>query len=327
MNSRVKNTVSWQDCQLAPVVFIEAKEAVLAERAMARLRELAVDQDSNVERTKLDAATYEAGQLTIHTSPSLFGEQRIVEINELEKSNDALLTDLLTYIQTPEDSAWVVLRHNGGQRGRKLITALKNTGFPHVLCPEVKSVSDKIALVKADAKRAKRRLTNDGARALVEALGSDVAELTSGLAQLMSDKKGTIDVETVNTYYSGKIEADGFRVADAAIAGREAEALTLARHAFETGTDPLRILSALMFKLRQLAKAGGAASRGGAKAIGMQQWQLRNAQRDLRNWSEVGLAYAITAVVQADAEVKGESRDPLYATERAIRRVCMCAGR
>ena len=34
------------------------------------------------------------------------------------------------------------------------------------------------------------------------------------------------------------------------------------------------------------------------------------------------LAQAITAVAEADAEVKGAGRDPVYAVERAVLRIC-----
>lgn len=42
------------------------------------------------------------------------------------------------------------------------------------------------------------------------------------------------------------------------------------------------------------------------------------AKRDLRGWSAQGIAMAISAVAQADTDVKGGSRDPGYALERGI---------
>ena len=49
--------------------------------------------------------------------------------------------------------------------------------------------------------------------------------------------------------------------------------------------------------------------------------QRRNAERIAGQWTNEALAAAILAVAQADAEVKGASRDPEFALERVILRV------
>ncbi|NKY39119.1 DNA polymerase III subunit delta, partial [Cellulomonas septica] len=46
----------------------------------------------------------------------------------------------------------------------------------------------------------------------------------------------------------------------------------------------------------------------------------------LRRWTPEGLAAAISSVAQADAEVKGEGRDPRFAVERAVLRVAASSG-
>jgi DNA polymerase-3 subunit delta len=40
-----------------------------------------------------------------------------------------------------------------------------------------------------------------------------------------------------------------------------------------------------------------------------------------RGWDDRGLATAITAVAQADADVKGAASDPAYALERMVLKV------
>lgn len=58
------------------------------------------------------------------------------------------------------------------------------------------------------------------------------------------------------------------------------------------------------------------------KELGMAPWQVDRARRELSGWSDDALAYAITAIATADAEVKGEARDPVYAVERAVLAIC-----
>ena len=59
-----------------------------------------------------------------------------------------------------------------------------------------------------------------------------------------------------------------------------------------------------------------------ASELKMAPWQVDRARRELSGWSDDALAVAIMAVARADAEVKGESRDPVHAVERAVLTIC-----
>jgi DNA polymerase-3 subunit delta len=170
-------------------------------------------------------------------------------------------------------------------------------------------------------RRAGRKVTPDAVRALVEAVGKDVRELAAACAQLIADTTGVVDETLVTRYHGGKVEATGFRVADAAVAGQSGEALRLLRHAIATGVDPVPIVAVLAQQLRQLVKVGSAGrgrSADVARDLGMAPWQVDKARRGLSGWGPEGLAESIQAVALADFEVKGGGRDPVYAVERAI---------
>lgn len=236
---------------------------------------------------------------------------------------DALLSDLLAYVGAADPEVSVVLRHNGGQRGKKLLDAIKASPYPVIACEAIKNAKDKSALVTADVRRAGRRIEPEAVGALVEALGSDVRELCSAVEQLLADTQGTVGVEHVRTYYAGRIEATGFTVADAAVAGNTPAAITALRHAIATGTDPVAIVAALAMKVRQLARVAAAGGRRmGPAELGMAPWQVDRARRELSGWSDDALAASILAVARADAEAKGASRDPVYAVERAVLTIC-----
>ncbi|SDM71866.1 DNA polymerase III subunit delta [Actinomyces ruminicola] len=315
---------AWDEVSLAPIVLIRAGEELLADRAVSRLLAQARQQDPATEVITVEAATYEAHQLDTLVSPSLFGEPKLVLVPALEQMTDALLTDLLTYVSAPAPDVAVVLRHNGGQRGKKLLDALTKSPYPVATIQAVKSPKDKAALVAADVRRAGRRMEPAAVGALVDALGTDLRELCSAAEQLIADTQGTITVDTVNTYYAGRFEATGFTVADAAAAGNVAKAVTALRHALATGTDPVPIVAALAMKIRQLARVAAMGGRRGltARDLGMAPWQAERARRELSGWSDDALAVAIQAVARADAEVKGASRDSVYAVERAVLTIC-----
>jgi DNA polymerase-3 subunit delta len=285
------------------------------------------EREPDAEVTRLEGAGYAGGTLGVVTSPSLFGEARVVVVEGVEQATDALITDALAYVAAPEQDVVLVLQHGGGQRGKKLLDAVRASGGPVIVCEPIKKDADKVAFATAELRRAGRRGDAAGVRALVEAVGADLRELAAACAQLASDTTGVIGADVVGRYYGGRIEATGFRVADAAIAGETGQAVALLRHALATGADPVPLVAALAAKLRVLAKV--AASRGrsasAVRDLGLAPWQVDRARRDLARWTPEGLAAAITAVAQADAEVKGAGRDPVFAVERAVLRVASAA--
>jgi DNA polymerase-3 subunit delta len=301
-------------------VLVTGPEEYLGIRAMDRVRSQVRAAAPDVEVTRLNAGSYEAGSLAMNVSPSLFGESKLIEVEGLESMNDAFLADALGYLQHPEQDAVLVLRHGGGVRGKKLLDAVKAAGWPVVDCQPLKKDAEKTAFVVAEFKAASRRIEPDAVQALVNAVGASLSELAAACSQLIADASTTVDAAMVDRYYGGRIEATAFKVADAAMAGNAPVALSTLRHALATGADPVPLVAALAAKLRTVAKVAGAQGSSAqiAKQLGMQPWLVEQAQRDVRRWTPEGLARSIQVTAEADAQVKGLSRDPVYAVEHAV---------
>lgn len=304
-----------------PLVLISGPEAVIADRALAGTLDELRAADPEVEVIRLAAESYEAGALAIHASPSLFGGSKCIVVADLDEAPDELQEDLLAFLAAPDPEVTLVVTHKSGQRGKKVLDTLKKSQARVLEAPAIKTDRDKTDFASHEFRAAGRRATPDAVRALIEAVGKDVRELAAACQQLVADTTGTIDEELVARYHGGKVEATGFKVADAAVAGNAGEALRLLRHALATGVDPVPIVAVLAQQLRQLVKVG-AAGRGRsadvARDLGMAPWQVDKARRGLAGWGPEGLAAAIQAVALADFEVKGGGRDPVYAVERAV---------
>ena len=304
-----------------PLVLITGPESILAERALASVvSELRVTAP-DLEVVRLQAATYEAGSLGVHASPSLFGGEKAMVVLDLDEAPDELQTDLLAFLAAPEPDITLVVTHKSGQRGKKVLDTLKKGGARVVEAPAIKSDRDKSDFAMHEFRAVRRRASPEAVRALIEAVGKDLRELAAACQQLISDTTGVIDEVLVEKYHGGKVEATGFRVADAAIAGNSGEALRLLRHAIATGVDPVPIVAVLAQQLRQLVRVGFAGrgrSADVARDLGMAPWQVDKARRALSGWDSEALARSIQAVAAADFEVKGGGRDPVYAVERAI---------
>lgn len=322
---RAGSAPSWDGDGLGldPVVLVRGAEQVLADRVVARVIALVRDADAGADVSRIEAAACSGGELAAAASPSLFGERRCVVVAGVETASEAFLADALTYLRAPEPDATVVLRHGGGQRGKRLLDSVAAGGHPVVACDPIRRDAEKAEFVVAEMRRARRRIEPDAVRAVLDAVGSDLGEIVAACAQLVADTDGTVTAKAVHRYYGGRVEATGFAVADAAVGGRGDDAIALLRHALATGVDPVPLVAALAVKLRTLAKVGAARGRGmdPVRDLGLASWQVDRARRELRGWTPEGLAAAISAVAAADSEVKGAARDPRFAVERAVLRV------
>ncbi len=302
---------------------------MLADRAIAAVIADVRSADGTVAVTRLSAANYATGALRAATSPSLFAEPGVVVIDEGEAMSDAFADDALAYAASPDPDVAVVLVHGGAVRGKKVLEAFRAAGAREFLCPAIKKESDALAFVEGEFSRAGRTTRPQAIRALVDAIGVDAAELSAACHQLMSDVTGVVSPDDVARYYGSRVNATGFAVADAAIAGKSGEALSLVRHALDTGTDPVPLIAALAVKIRTLAKVGASRGRGldPTRDLGLAPWQVERARRDLRLWTADTISHAIEILAEADAQVKGAGRDPRFAVERAVREIAGLAAR
>ena len=308
-----------------PYVLISGPESVLAERALDSTLEALRAGDPDLEVIKLFAEGYQSGMLSMHASPSLFGGTKAIVVLDLDEAPDEMQSDVLAYLAAPADEITLVVAHKGGARGRKILDILNKAGARVIDAPLIKSDGDKAQFVANEFRRQGRKATPRAVRALVEAVGKDLRELTAACTQLVADTEGLVDEALVETYQGGKVETTGFKVADAAIAGNAGEALRLLRHAIAAGDSPVPIVAVLAMQLRQMVKVGSA-GRGSsaqlAKTLAMAPWQIDQARRKLSGWDPEGVGRAIQAVAAADFEVKGGGRDPVYAVERAVLTIC-----
>lgn len=326
---RAGGTADWREVPIAPVVLLFGPEEYIASRALDGLRKKLRAQNPELELTTLDAGQYTSGKLGMIASPSLFSEPKLIEVSGLSAMSDDFLVDTLAYLKDPAPDVTLVLIHSGGTRGKKLLDALKAAGTPRVDCLALKKDQDKAAFVSSEFQLAKRRIDAQAVRALVAALGASLAELAAACQQLIADTTGMVDTAAVDKYYGGRVEATAFRVADAALAGNGPVALSTLRHALATGVDPVPLVAALAMKIRQVAKVHSARGSSAQLAgeLGMAPWQVDAARRDAGHWSGDGLIAAIKVLAEADAQVKGAAKDPVYAVERAVITIATSARR
>ena len=313
---------------VAPVTIVVGEEEFLVDRAV---RDLIKAADAGDVHDR-DGADLGPGELDSLTSPSLFGGGCVVVIRSAQDASKEVTAELAAYAASPAPDAALILTHAGGAKGKELLASVRAAGAQVIECPKVTRFTERLDFVRAEFRRAGRRADDAAARALLDAVGSDLRELAAACDQLAADadSEDRVDEGLVARYFRGRAEATGFAVADRAVEGHLAQALEQLRWALATGVSPVLICSALAQGVRLLGRVSSA-SRGASSAalaaeVGAPPWKIDVVRRQLRGWHAEGIARALHAVAEADAQVKGEAASADYALERAVRRIVAARG-
>ena len=278
----------------------------------------------------VDAADIDVAQLAELTSPSLFGDTRVLVVRAVQDAGKDVAAALAEVAGAEDPGASLVLVHAGGAKGKATLEALRGTGARIVDVPKIRSARDREQFVADEVRAAGGTISREAVTDLVAALGGDVRELATATVQLLADVGPKIEASHVAAYYRGRAESSGYAVADRAVEGDVAGALETLRWAAATGVDPVLVSSSLAANLRTIALVGSA-GRGSpdslAGPLGMPAWKIRRAQGWVRRWRPEALVEAVQAVATADADLKGAADDAMYAVERAVLTVASCAAR
>jgi DNA polymerase III subunit delta len=311
--------------KLGDVVLISGAELFLADRAVRSAIAsvtASAGRGHEIEVTDIPAADLTAGVFAELTGPSLFASERMLVLRGLENVSADFGPRLVEYAGQPAADVTVVLVHPGGQKGKALLDQLRKAGVTEIAAAAPKPW-ELPKFVAAEIRQLGGTVDEGASSALIDAVGHDLRALAGACSQLVSDAAGEpITAELIGRYFGGRAEVTGFAVADAAIAGRTEQALEQLRWAIDCGVPPVLLTSAMAAGLRGVAKFAsappGLREADLAKTVGVPPWKLKSLRQQSRGWTPGGLALAIKAAAQGDADVKGASGDAGYALERMV---------
>ncbi|WP_408896039.1 DNA polymerase III subunit delta [Nocardioides sp. R1-1] len=308
---------------LGRVILVTGKEEFLGARTVEDVKAVVRAHDPEAEFADSPAADLTLAALGEMAAPSLFSAVRCVVVRGLENLPEESVDGVLGYAAAPVEDVALVLVHGGGQKGSGVLTKLRKLPAVTEHKSEELRPSDYPGFVAAEVRRGGASIEREAADVLIEAIGRDLRSLAGAAHQLANDFPAErISEAQVRRYFGGRAEAKSFAVADAAFAGRDRVALEELRWALDSGTAAVLITSAFAGSARGLARLVGA-PRGMrdadlAREVGVPPWKLRSLRDQARGWTDAGLARAIRAVAQADADIKGAASDASYALERLV---------
>lgn len=308
----------------APLTLVVGDEEFLVSRAVDDLRHAALAADPATEVHELDGSAVEITELMQLLSPSLFGGRRLVLLRNAQDLPAAQQPVVLPQLLEVDPDCAVVVQHLGGAKGKAVLESTRKAKPVEISCAKLTRAEERADFLRGELKRFGGRISADGAAALLDAVGSDLREISAVTAQLIGDTGGNIDAAAVAAYHRGRAEVTGFAVADQAVIGNVAGALTNLRWALNVGVPSVVIADALADGVRTVARVIGAGPGDPfrlAPALGMPPWKVKRARGQSRGWAEPGLRRALGVVADLNADVKGNAADPEYALESAVRKI------
>ncbi len=304
-----------------PLLLLRGDEQLLVDRAISRVLTAARNLDPETERRDAAASGLSTGEFSDLVAPSLFAEPRVVVLRGVQEAAKELAAAVLDYVAAPADGVILVVQHSGAARNKPLADGLVKAGAAAITCAAITRPAERIEFVRGEIRAAGGTTTPAAVATLVDAVGTDLAELASAAGQLVADTGGRVDEAAVHRYYRGRADVSGFAVADLAVAGNIGGALEALRWALIVGEPAVRIADALAGGVRTIAKVAG--SLGGssqqlAAQLGMPPWKIDKARGPAKAWSAAGLAMAMGTVARLNGDVKGGAVDAEYALERAV---------
>ena len=314
------------------VHLVLGEDEFLAARARIKIvhdiRQSMANADS-LQVTTLKASEITQGELLDALSPSLFAEDRVVVLSNMDQAGQDAVDLALSAAVDPSPGTYLIVMHSGGGRSKSMVKKLEKVAVVHDAA-KLKD-RDRPNWVKQEFKNHKIQVTPDVIHALLEGVGSDLRELASAVSQLVEDTQGNVTVEKVRAYYVGVAEVSGFDIADSACAGQVSKAVASTRRALQLGTSPVALAAALSMKVGQIARLYSTRGRINgfelAKELGMPPFVVEKTAKVARNWSGDSVSEAVILMADLDAAVKGQSGDPEFAIESAVRKVAELARR
>ena len=288
---------------LGPVTMLWGEDAFL-------LRETALTMLGDIKATEVDAAEWEGGELQDLATPSLFGEPRALLVTDCRSLSKTALGELATYLRSPDPAAPLVLACTVAERGKppaaltKMVDPVGDTKQIQVPRKELE------AWLVQRAKGIGIELTPPAARALVQTLGEDLAQLAGALDQLgaaFEDRR--ITPAEVHQQFRGLGEQKTWDLCDRAFGKDLPGAIRALRAIEESGDEALMVLGGIAVRVRDLIRVRALPDRTPpaqvAKQAGLRfDWQARRYQQQARNYSLDELVTIHDRIAETDRALK-----------------------
>lgn len=291
------------------------------------LREAGLELLGGLRPTEVDAAEWQGGELQDLATPSLFGEPRALLVTDVRSLSKDAMAELAAYLAAPDPDAPLVLCCTTAERGKPPAALLKIVEPAGTIRQVAVARKELEPWVLQRARRFELDLTPQAARALVETVGAETAQLAAAVQQLASAFEGRVGPAEVHRQFRGLGEQKTWDLCDKAFGKDLPGAMRSLRAIEESGDEALMVLGGIASRLRDLIKVRSLPERLSpgevAKRAGLRfDWQARRYLQQARNYSLEELVRLHERITEVDRALKsGGTADvimPTLITEIAV---------
>ncbi|MDR2508899.1 MAG: DNA polymerase III subunit delta [Candidatus Ancillula sp.] len=302
------------------IYLVKGSDEYLRRREVKRVIATAQKADAVLAVQEISAKTYKKGDLSKTMTPSLFGDVPLLVVQDAGECSDDFIDDIVALAEKitkgEKFTSTVVILHSGVIRGKKALTALGKIANPKeyklIEAAPLKKDTEKQAFAASELRALGKSATNDTLQALVQYAGNDLAELSGYINQISSDMgdSQTVPKQFVDDFFKNLLQVDVWSIISAAVSGNSTQAIALFRHGLQAGASPNALIPAVSRKLRDMSKVASLGRDGrSAQDVGMQSWQVKNIQNEMRGFSSTRLVKSLQALSSADYASKTGSAD------------------
>ena len=320
-----------EDGDPLPVYALYGDERILVDEALAAIKRRSVPTvaaDFNLDLFVGKDATPVRIMEAARMLPA-FAPRRTVIVKDADKLNAEALDALIEYVEDPSPTTTLIFVADKLDARTRFYKAVEKTGA--VIKCEHPNIRDMPAIVKRRAKDIGLALDESAVRAIVDAIGNDVAQTVGALEKLLlylgpRSRETATDGDVAEIVTHVREEAI-WAIADAIADRDKVRALALLDGMIaEQRNHPLMVLGLIAGQWRKLALARALLDerRGGeiGEVLGAKGFVAEKLERQARRHGLSALTAGMELIAEADRGLKGGKLDGHRVMERLVLRLC-----
>ncbi|TXD39691.1 DNA polymerase III subunit delta [Lujinxingia vulgaris] len=326
---------------VAPIYFVYGEETYLLDRAVEAIVEAAAPEgtnDFNLDSFQGRSASGEAIRSAAEMLP-MMSKRRLVVVRDMQEIPLSELGQLEDYFANPSPTTCLILHARTAQKkidGRSgIIKKLKKAAE---VCEFKALYENEIpAFLERQAARRGMRLSRQVIQYLVDAVGTDMAELEQSLEKIdlyvgaAPEGQGRhVDIDEVQEIIAHTRVRTVFDLTDALGARNYQQALLIMERMLLDGQSALVISHMISRHFRIVARLQDPALRSAsnsdaARAVGVSPFFLKDYQRHARTFAPDELASILRQMLEVDVALKSSPVPDRVILELLFARICMKA--
>lgn len=314
--------------KVAPLYYL-CGERYPMERAVTAIRQAALGGDAtafNYDALRADEHGVESIIAAAKTMPML-GAMRLVQVREMHVLPAKELNKLLPYVQDPSPTTCLLMLADKADLRLKIFGELKKRGVVQRFDPlKDRQVPDWLG---GEARRAGITLAPGAAERIADAVGTDMAQLSSALDRLSlyAGAGQKVTPNHVDDLLAQTRQHSIFELTNAVGRGQRREALLVLRRMLQDKEPGVKIVVMLARHLRQIwsakeLKEEGQQPKAIASRVGIHPYFVQDVLRQAQRFSWPVLRRTHRALFEADRSLKSSRLSDANVLEQLVMELC-----